>query len=178
MLSAVGELDPASVQAKTQIQRPNVRIRDPATNEIIDKVVSDVPDLLSLNGTISAPQAAPDATLSLLFRRGQPFPDTPALTWTVNCEHGEIRLVSPSSTSFETDGKDAPVTIHVHTFDDDVVTPVEWTWSDTQKGLPLPARNVLTPLVAFAKQQGEGDGWVSLEDAARRADLIEGFFEK
>ncbi|KAJ4373081.1 hypothetical protein N0V83_003372 [Neocucurbitaria cava] len=177
VLSVVGDLDVSSVEAKTQLQRPSVRIRDPSTNEIIDCTTSDVPDLLSFHGTIASSQAAPNATLSFLFRRGQPFPGTPPLTWTINCEHGEIRLLSPSGTNLEPNEGDEPLTIQVHHFDSDTVENVEWKWGDRQTELPVLARNVMESLYAFADGKEEGKGWVSLEDAARRAALIRSFLQ-
>ncbi|KAF1848821.1 NAD(P)-binding protein, partial [Cucurbitaria berberidis CBS 394.84] len=170
VLSVVGDLDVTSVQSKTQLQRPQVRIRDPSTGEIVENITSDVPDLLSLHGTIaSSPQAVPNATLSYSFRRGQPFPGTPALTWTINCEHGEVRLVSPSTTSLEPGANDEPVTIQVHHFDSDSVENIDWNWSDRHTEVPIMARNVMECLYAFADGRAEGDGWVGLEDAVKRA---------
>ena len=168
----------ASVHSKAQIQRPEIRIRDPKTNEIVDHITSDVPDLLSVHGTIKpSPQVAPNATLSFLARRGQPFPGTPSLAWTIDFERGEIRVTS-SSTSLETgDGEEEPTTIQVHYFDSDTVETIDWGWSDRQAQLPLPARSVMESLYAFADGRAAGDGWVSLEDAAKRASLIESFLE-
>lgn len=142
-------------------------MRDPSTNEIIRTIRSDVPDLISLHGTLKS-----SATLSYLFRRGKPFPGTPALTWTINLEHGEIRFVSPSGLDMELGD---PVSIHVHWFDSDEVEEIKWEWSAEQAALPPSARNVFSTLVAFADRKAPGDGWVSLEDAANRARLIESF---
>ncbi|KAJ4360906.1 uncharacterized protein N0V89_001475 [Didymosphaeria variabile] len=168
VLSVVGNLDPKTVHSKLQLQRPDVRIRDPSTNKIIDTVRSDVPDLLSLHGTLQPS----NATLSYLFRRGQQFPGTPALTWTINLEHGEIRLVSQSGLNLELG---EPASIHVHWFDNDKVEEVKWEWNAEQAALPPSARNVINTLIAFADRKAPGDGWVSIEDAADRARLMESF---
>lgn len=48
--SVVGDVIPGTDSVKLQIQRPEIRVRDPQTDEIIDSVHSDVPDLLSLHG--------------------------------------------------------------------------------------------------------------------------------
>lgn len=50
VLSVLGELDPKTVQTRFQLQRPEIRIKDAMTGEIVDKVKSDVPDLISLHG--------------------------------------------------------------------------------------------------------------------------------
>jgi hypothetical protein len=46
----VGDFIPGSAHPHFQLQRPTIPLRDPATNEIVDKVKSNVPDLLSLHG--------------------------------------------------------------------------------------------------------------------------------
>lgn len=170
VLSVLGELDLESVNAKLQLQRPEVKIRDPKTNEITETIQSNVPDLVSLHGTLAS-----SATLSFLFRRGQQFPGTPALTWTINCEYGELRLVSSSGLAPEYSSPEAPVTIQVNWFDDDSVEDVKWEWAKDQVELPPAARGVISTLLAFADGKESGNGWVSVEDAARRATLIERF---
>jgi hypothetical protein len=175
VLSVTGELDPATVHAKTQLQRPNVRIRDPDTKEIVDRVTSDVPDLLSVHGGLIASELAVEgATLQFSFRRGQPFPGRPALEWTINCEHGEIRLVSPDGIALQASGG-GDVTIQVHHFDTDEVENVDWAWNERQSELPLLARAVSECLYAFAEGKKEGDGWAGIESAAARAKMIEQF---
>jgi len=176
VLSVLGEVDHESIQSRTQLQRPQIRVRDPSTNEIVASVTSDVPDLLSFHGAlVPSPQSVPGATLSFLFRRGQPFPGTPSLAWTINCERGEIRLVSPSGIALQAAAYELPVTIHVHHFDTDEVEEINWTWSESQQELPVLARSVSECLYAFADGRAEGDGWVGIESAAARARLIEMF---
>jgi hypothetical protein len=48
--SVVGDIIPGTDNVHLQIQRPDIRVRDPQTNAIIDSIRSDVPDLLSLHG--------------------------------------------------------------------------------------------------------------------------------
>ena len=109
------------------------------------------------------------------FRRGQPFPGTPSLDWRINFENGELRLVSPSGLSLE--AADDPATIQLHHFDTDKVEDITWDWDELQKEVPVSARAVLTNLYAFADGVGEGEGWVGIEDAARRAEQIEGWLK-
>lgn len=175
LLSAIGDVEYSTVQAKTQIQRPNVRIRDASTSEIVEKLVSDVPDLLSFNARLQpTPHTAEDATLTFFFRRGQPFPDTSPLTCSINFEYGEVKVDSPLSGFLDAgDNDEPPTTISLHRFDNDRVEVVEWNWSTEQSELPLMARAVSTLLYAFADRRPAGDGWVSIEDAAMRAALID-----
>jgi hypothetical protein len=70
---------------------------------------------------------------------------------------------------------DEPVTIHVHKFDTDAVEEAHWDWSDLQKEVPVIGRSVMSSLYAFADGLGEGEGWVGIEDAAKRAKQIEGW---
>ncbi|KAJ4400506.1 hypothetical protein N0V91_008658 [Didymella pomorum] len=175
LLSVIGDVDPATVQVKTQIQRPDIRIRDPSTNKIIETAKSNVPDYLSLNARLQqAPHTADDATLSFIFRRGQPFPGTPSVTWTLNFQYGEIKVQSPNSGFFDADPSDEKkVIFQIHHYENDKVEDVEWGWSTEQTALPLMARPVSSTLYSFADGRDAGDGWVSVEDAAKRAVLIE-----
>lgn len=50
--SVVGDVVAGTDEARTQIQRPRIRIRDPQTQKIVEEVDSDVPDLLSVHGMI------------------------------------------------------------------------------------------------------------------------------
>lgn len=145
------------------------------TKEIIETANSNVPDYLSFNARLQpTSRTADDATLSFIFRRGQPFPGTPSVSWALNFERGEIRIQSPTSGFFDADPSDEKkVTIQVHHYDDDKVEDVEWGWTTEQSALPLMARPVSSTLYAFADGRDAGDGWVSVEDAAKRALLIE-----
>lgn len=115
--------------------------------------------------------------MSFYFRRGQPFPGTPSFDWRINFDMGEIRLLSPSGLALEAGADDKPVTIQVHYFDTDKVEEILWDWNDLQREVPVSARNVMTNLYAFADGAEEGEGWVGLEDAARRAEQIEGWLK-
>ncbi|KAH6870415.1 putative oxidoreductase [Alternaria rosae] len=179
VFSVVGRLDAQSVHSNTQIQRPNIRIQDPQTKQTVKEVITDVPDFLAVRGTIAhSPLTSSNATLSFLFRRGQPFPGTPALTWTINCEYGEISITSATNMVFQMSEGDGPVVIQVHHFDTHEVENLDWDWSEMQKEVPIVGRDVMTSLFAFAEGKEEGDGWVGLEDAASYARMIDGFLEE
>lgn len=163
----------STVQAKTQIQRPKVPIRDPSKNEITENVTSDVPDLLTFNARMqSSGRVAENATLAFFFRRGQAFPGTPPLTWRINFEHGEIEVASLSSAFLDGDSEKS-ITIRIHSFNDDTIEEIKWSTSSEQNELPLMARAVSATLYSFADKKPVGDGWVGLEDAAHRAELID-----
>lgn len=46
----MGDIIPGTDNARFQIQRPDIRVRDPQKDAIIESIRSDVPDLLSLHG--------------------------------------------------------------------------------------------------------------------------------
>jgi hypothetical protein len=116
-----------------------------------------------------------NARLVAYFLRGQPYPGDPSLSWTLTGERGTIRLTAPADISLQADAYGEPVTIAVHQFDTDKVDPVLWTWSDRQMEVPIRARAVQHSLISFANR--DESGYVSLEDAARRASQIEGWLD-
>ncbi|GKZ36206.1 hypothetical protein AbraIFM66950_007202 [Aspergillus brasiliensis] len=166
--SVVGDVVAGTDAVRTQIQRPRIRIRDPQTREIVEETSSNVPDLLSVHGSLEdSPYTVPGASLVAYFARGQPFPGDPSLSWTLNCEAGAIRLAAPAGISLQADAYENPATISVHHHATDTVEVVEWTWSQEQLEVPVRARSVQRTLIDFAK--GNPEGYVSLEDAAGRA---------
>ncbi|GKT40363.1 dehydrogenase aclE [Colletotrichum spaethianum] len=164
-------LGEADIQhSRLQTQRPNIRIRDPSTQEIVETVPSNVPDLVTATATLSSDFAVPDATLLLRFRRGQPFPGEPQLEWTINGEKGEIRLTSQDSAALQAFADGDGVRIQVHDFESDKVERVAWQWADWQNELPVPARCIGAGYEAFA--EGEGAEVPSFDDAVKRHEQL------
>lgn len=161
----LGELK--DFRSRVQIQRPNVKIRDPATNKVIETVKSDVPDLVFAAGTLSASPTSEDgASVLLRFRRGQPFSGEPALTWTINGEKGEIRLVAQDGTALHASAYSGPVKIEVHDFETNQVEAVQWGWEEWQEDLPVLARSVGAAYERFA--DGDVKGLPTFNDALVR----------
>ncbi|KAK2038243.1 oxidoreductase family protein [Colletotrichum somersetense] len=161
-------------QSHAQIQRPSVRIRDPATKQIVETVPTDVPDLVSVTAALTASElVAPGATLLARFRRGQPFPGDPQLLWTIHGERGEIRLTSQNSVALQAFADVDAVWIEVHDFASDEVERVAWSWAGWQDELPVPARCIGAVYEAWA--QGEGaEGLASFDDAVKRHEQLAG----
>ncbi|EGU78061.1 hypothetical protein FOXB_11405, partial [Fusarium oxysporum f. sp. conglutinans Fo5176] len=155
-------------------QRPNIRIRDPKTNEITHTTTSNVPDLILATGRLSESSTAQkDAAVLVRFRRGQPFPGSPHLSITIAGEKGEIRVqVFTGTTLHGASAYEKPVVIEVHDFGKDVVEQVEWKWEEWQQDIPLLARGVAAVYEAFA--EGDEDGLVSFEEALKRHEQLEG----
>ncbi|KAK1994445.1 oxidoreductase family protein [Colletotrichum falcatum] len=173
---ALGEATIRSSHA--QIQRPDVRIRDPATGQVVETVPTDVPDLLAVTATLAASDvvAPGGATLLARFRRGQPFPGDPQLSWTIHGERGEIRLTSRDSVALQAFADGDAVRIEVHDFATDEVERVPWAWAAWQDELPVPARCIGAVYDAFASGGGAAAaaGLASFDDALRRHEQLAG----
>ncbi|KFH47418.1 Galactose/lactose metabolism regulatory protein-like protein [Hapsidospora chrysogenum ATCC 11550] len=165
----LGDLvDPA---ARFQLQRPEVRIRNPETKEIVETKSSNVPDLILL--TSGLPQSdivQKNASFLYRFRRGQPFPGEPALVWKFNGEKGELRITSPD-TALNARPSSDHVKIDVHDFETDTVERVEWGWEGWQDELPVMARGIGHVYDVFAAGKG---GFATFDDALKRHKQLEG----
>lgn len=155
--SVVGEA--TKLHSQLQLQRPEMKLRDPSTNTIVKTVTSDVPDLITVTGSLSGSDGTQDgASLLVRFRRGQQFKGEPALTWHINCEKGEVRLTAPGGTSLHANSYSDPVTIEVHDFDTDEIRSVHWEWPRWEEELDLPivGRSVAKLYDAFHAEAVEG----------------------
>ncbi|KAF4460903.1 transcription co-repressor GAL80 [Fusarium albosuccineum] len=169
--------DIGNFKSHLHLQRPNVKVRDPETNTIIETVKSDVPDLILATGSLKeSPTSQKNASVLLRFRRGQPFPGDPPLLWTINGEKGEIRLKAQGGTSLHANAYGAPVTIEVHDFETDKVEEASWQWQDWQEELPIVARSVGEVYERFA--EGNNEGLVSFDDAAFRHEQLHGLLKE
>lgn len=155
--SVIGET--VDAHSHLQLQRPEMRLRDPTTNTIVKTVTSDVPDLITVTGSLGGSAVAQHgASLLVRFRRGQQFKGEPALTWHINCEKGEIRLTAPSGTSLHANSYTDPVTIEIHDFATDEVHGVQWEWPEWEgeSDLPIVGRSVAKLYEAFHAETVEG----------------------
>ncbi|OBS18798.1 hypothetical protein FPOA_10526 [Fusarium poae] len=171
--------DVTNIKSRLHSQRPNIRIRDATTNEIIDRVTSDVPDITFAAGTLQESQTVQkDAAVSIRFRRGQPFPGEPPLVITINGEKGEIRLRSFGGTALNAGGYSKPVTIEIHDFETDKVEEVEWKWQAWQEenDIPIIGRSIAAIYEQFAN--GEEKGLVSFEEAFKRHEQLDGMLKQ
>lgn len=169
--------DVSNFKSRLQLQRPNVRVRDTKTNEVVETVESDVPDLVFATGTLSDSEISQaGASVLIRFRRGQPFPGQPALEWTINGEKGEIRLVSQGGTALHASGYSAPVTIQVHDYETEKVEDVAWKWEDWQEELPVVARVIGAFYEQFA-EEAETKSVASFHDALFRHEQLTGLLK-
>ncbi|KAL7944935.1 hypothetical protein V8C42DRAFT_324127 [Trichoderma barbatum] len=164
--------DVQGLQSQVQLQRPNVLLRDPSTKEVVETVKSNVPDLIIINGTLAASQIATEgASVLFRFRRGQQFPGEPALSWTINGEKGEIRLLAFGGSSLHANSYNAPLTIEVHDFASDQVQKSDWSWQSWQEELPIVGRSVGVLYDKFA--DGVVQGAPSFGSALVRHEQLE-----
>lgn len=172
--SVLGEA--TGLQALLQLQRPNVKLRD-GSGKITDTVVSDVPDLITVTGSLRESIVAQEgASLQVRFRRGQAFKGEPDLTLHINCEKGEIRLTAPSGTSLHANAYAEPVVIEVHDFTTDEVRTVDWAWPKWQEedDLPIVSRSVARLYEAFYEHKTEGAArkYANFADAVKRHEQL------
>lgn len=164
--------DIVDAHGHTQIQRPELRLEDPTNQATAEVVVSDVPDLIITTGRLQASNiAVENATVLSRFRVGSPFPNEPALVWSIVGELGEIRLTAEISTTLQAHGYDKPVTLEVRDFDSDAVEVVQWKWAEWQEDLPVVARSVGALYEEIAK--GREGKVPSFEEALIRHEQIE-----
>ncbi|KAK7417839.1 hypothetical protein QQX98_004314 [Neonectria punicea] len=170
----LGEIN--NFRTRVQIQRPNVRIRDPATNKVLETIKSDVPDLVFSAGTLSAsPTTQEGASVLFRFRRGQPFRGDPALVWSINGEKGEIRLVARDGTALHANAYSGPVTIEVDDFETGQLEAVEWEWEAWQEELPFVSRSVAAVYDKFA--DGGVNTIASFDEALVRHKQLNGMLD-
>ncbi|RMJ18295.1 hypothetical protein CDV36_002061 [Fusarium kuroshium] len=164
-------------KSRLHLQRPNVKVRDLATNKIIDTVKSNVPDLIFATGTLKESETSQEgASVLIRFRRGQPFPGEPPLVFTINGEKGEIRLRAEGGTSLHANSYDEPVTIEVDDFETGKVEQVAWQWEDWQEELPVISRSVAAVYERFAVDNRKG--LVSFDDALLRHEQLDGLLRE
>ncbi|ETS86153.1 hypothetical protein PFICI_04178 [Pestalotiopsis fici W106-1] len=174
-----------SFQSRMTIQQPTIKLLG-SGGEDLGTVTSDVPDFLAVHGIVKGRRTASDgAVLAVTFRNGKPFKDTPAFTWTINGQKGEILVVSPSGPYIHSDSYHAPITIQVHDHATNQVETVEWDWEDWQKELPIRARIVAELYERFAWwwENGRPTGqlpdnreWPRLHDGLGRLQELEELF--
>ncbi len=168
----LGDVQDDGAQARFQLQRPEIKLRDPNSGEIVGTVRTDVPDLFLLTGSLPASALVKQgATLHARFRKGPPFKGEPAFVWTISGEEGELRLVSPAGPALQANSYSSPVTIEVHDFATDQLVPVAWEWSAWQLEIPLAGRSIAALYEAFAA--GDESAYATFEDALRRHEQLD-----
>lgn len=169
--------DFVNLNGSLHLQRPENKVIDPTTKEVIDTVTSGVPDLVSTTATLEASSIAKQgAPVFTYFRRGQAFPGEPPLVWSIEGEKGEIRLTAKDGTTLHASAPNGPILIELHDFENEKVEQIEWKWTEWQKSLPIIARSVAAVYDAYA--DGRSEGIASFEEAAIRHEQLNGLLSE
>ncbi|TQV95627.1 oxidoreductase family protein [Cordyceps javanica] len=168
----LGDLQDAT--AHFQLQRPDVKLVD-STGKVVDTITSTVPDLIIVNGTLNGAESIKQgATVSLRFRRGEPFKGEPGFVWSINGEKGEIRLTAVNGPTFHAFADNDTVAIEVHDFETDQVEKIDWDWSEWERELPVVARSIGKLYDKYASGQNDAaDGVPSFHTALHRHQQLE-----
>jgi predicted dehydrogenase len=127
--SVLGEFK--SSNSHVQIQRPHQSIvkGDGTTTP----ASSDVPDLVSVHGTLQASaNVASGASLLVTFLSGPPFPGRLPFEWVMTGEKGRIRMSNERGPFIQSEGG-ANIVIQVEDFATGEVKEVPWEWESWQE---------------------------------------------
>ncbi|OTA92250.1 hypothetical protein M434DRAFT_74944 [Hypoxylon sp. CO27-5] len=143
--------DLGNMQSRLQLQRPKLNVVDSYTGRPVNTMISDVPDLIHVTGSLpESEHIVKDATLHMSFRRAQAFHGEPALVWTIFGEKGEIRLTAVFDTMLQV-SQLLDVTIEVHDNEKREVERVDFKWSSFTE-LPHLARSYGPIYEAYANR--------------------------
>jgi predicted dehydrogenase len=146
-------------QSKMQIQRPvlNVTALD---GSVTGTVESDVPDFLTVHGTLKPSKAdiSPGALLSVTFRAGPSLKRQPGFTWTINGSRGELVITAPGPYLMSGNSYNGLVQIHCHDHNSDEIREIGWDWEEYQKKLGIRARSVVEMYERYARWVESGKG--------------------
>lgn len=117
----------------------------------------------------------PSASLSASYHRAWPFPGEATITWTVTCEHADVRLRVFDYPSLQADAYGKPVLIEIRHPDTDEIESVDWKWSEEFENLPVRSRNTARCLQAFAL--GHDKNWANLKKVVRSTEQLESWLE-
>ncbi|EMC96280.1 hypothetical protein BAUCODRAFT_70124 [Baudoinia panamericana UAMH 10762] len=169
--SVLGEY--VSSNAHTQIQRPDWAVTDAETGAK-RSAKCDVPDLLSLHGTLSASSyVAEGASLVVNFRRSTPFPGITPFVWTINGEKGEIRVTNKNGVYLSAEGDKSAIKTEVHSFATDTVETLDWDFEEWQESLPPRSKNIAKLYDLYADGQLAEYGGVDFASAVKRHEQLD-----
>jgi predicted dehydrogenase len=153
--------------AHLQIQRPNQTIRHSDGTET--PFTSDVPDLVSIHGTLKESEhVVSGASLLVKFQTGPPFQGTSPFTWTITGEKGRIQMSCERGPMIHAEGSGFPIPILWEDFVSGEVKKIPWEFEDWQKSLPPVARNTAKQYDLFAEGNRDSPGLVDFEEAVVR----------
>ncbi|KAK8004478.1 hypothetical protein PG989_004197 [Apiospora arundinis] len=166
--------DLQNVQSRLQLQRPKLNVVDSYTGRRASTIISDVPDLIHVTGTLpESEHVVKDATLHMRFRRAQAFPGDPALVWSILGEKGEIRISAVFDTMLQV-SQLLDVTIEVHDQESDNVERVDFKWDKAFAQLPYLTRSYGPIYEAYAN--GTLGKCADFDHAVKRHEQLDGLY--
>ncbi|KAK6432339.1 hypothetical protein LTR95_011490 [Oleoguttula sp. CCFEE 5521] len=160
----LGEYD--AFHAHTQIQRPMQTVYDKDSGEE-RQTTSDVPDLVSLHGTLKASgYVRKGASLTATYQVAPPWPGTLPLTWKVTGEKGELRITSEKNAFLNVAG--SGVLIEHLNFANKELKTIDWRFDAVIAELPERGRNIAILYDLFAEGKLKEAGASDFAAAAER----------
>lgn len=159
--------------AHTQIQRPNQQAVNRETGAS-RPVASDVPDLVSVHGTLApSPTVAEGASLAINFRTGPLFPSTTAFVWTITGEKCRLRISSERGPFINSEASEYPILIELQDYSTGEITQAPWQWEEWQKVLPGRGKNVAKMYDLYYEGRSQEAGLCDFEGALQRHERID-----
>ena len=169
--SVLGEY--STSHAHLQIQRPNQQIVNNSTGST-RPAVSDVPDLVSVHGTLETSDVVqPGASLTVKFQTGPPFPATLPLVWTITGTQGRLRITSERAPFIGSQSDEYPIPIQLEDFETSEVKEIGWGWEDWQEPLLGRGRSTAKMYDLFAEGRAKEAGLADFDAAVRRHAQID-----
>ncbi|KAK3319758.1 hypothetical protein B0T19DRAFT_445557 [Cercophora scortea] len=166
--------DVENIESRLQIQRPRLKVLDSYTGRTIETIKSDVPDLISLTGSLpESEHVVKGATFAMRFRRARAFQGEPALVWTIFGERGEIRLTAAVDNMLQV-SQLADVTIEIDDHESRRVQRVDFRW-EAFKELSYLSRSYGPIYEAYANGDTTGK-YGDFDHAVRRHDQLDALF--
>lgn len=142
---------------------------------MLSTVLSDVPDLVSVHGTLQPSRnVAEGASLLITFLTGPAFKGDSPFVWQITGEKGRIRMSNEQGPFIQSEGSAYPIPIQIEDFQTGKVEEVPWHWDDWQESLPPRGRNIAKIYDVFYEGQTEAYEVVDFAAAVERQRQLDG----
>lgn len=170
--SVLGEYEYSN--AYLQVQRPGQKVVNRETGAS-RPVTSDVPDLVSVHGTLQpSDQVADGASLTVNFKTGPAFPGITPFTWIITGEVGRLRMTSQRGPFIQSESSEHPIAVELQDFGTNEVKQIPWTWDDWQESLLGRGRNIAKMYDLYYEERAKQHGLCDFEGAVRRHAQTDG----
>lgn len=168
--------DIQNTQSHLQIQRPELKVLDPKTGDVLEKISSDVPDLIHVTASLAkSSQVIKGATVHIMYTKGPVFKGEPAMSWNITGEKGDLRLVALGGSGIQASAHTDPLTISLHDFETDELHDIEWSWPE---GLEIPQISSIIGSVYEAYAAGDATKYPDFAHGAKRHNQLDRMFKE